>query len=57
MKYCVVDTKTGEKLKTFKTLKAAHKYEDECIRDFQRPTFGIEYVKTPTKRSKLKRKA
>ena len=34
MKYSVVDTKTGETLRTFKKLKDAHKYEDKMIKEF-----------------------
>ena len=55
MKYSVVDTKTGETLRTFKKLKDAHKYEDKMIKEFGRPTFGIDFVKNPKGRNKLKR--
>ena len=45
MKYSVVDTKTGETLRTFTNLKDAHNYEDKMIKEFGRPTFGINFVK------------
>ena len=60
MKYSVVDTKTGETLRTFTNLKDAHNYEDKMIKEFGRPTFGINFVKNPkgrNKRNKLKRTA
>ena len=55
MKYSVVDTKTGETLRTFTKIKDAHKYQDKMIKEFGRPTFGIDFVKNPKGRNKLKR--
>ena len=45
MKCSVVDTKTGRTMKTFSTLKAAQKFQDQCIRDYGRPTFAIDFAK------------
>jgi len=45
MKCSVVDTKTGRTMKTFSTLKAAHKFQDQCIKEYGRPTFAIDFAK------------
>ena len=57
MKYSVVDTKTGETLRTFKKLRDAHNYQDKMIEEHGRPTFGIDFVKNTKGRNKLKRTA
>ena len=45
MKCSVVDTRTGRTMKTFSTLKAAHKFQDQCIKEYGRPTFAIDMAK------------
>ena len=32
-------------MKTFSTLKDAHKFQDKCIKDYGRPTFAIDMAK------------
>ena len=56
MKCSVVDTKTGRTMKTFNTLKAAHKFQDQCIKEYGRPTFAIDFqAKKPSDKLKSKR--
>tara|TARA_R100001460_G_scaffold39525_2_gene74329 strand:+ start:1445 stop:1636 length:192 start_codon:yes stop_codon:yes gene_type:complete len=56
MKCSVVDTKTGKTMGTFSNLKAAQKFQDKCIRDYERPTFAIDFIqaKGSSNKSQLK---
>lgn len=41
---------------TFSNLKAAQKFQDKCIRDYERPTFAIDFIqaKGSSNKSQLK---
>ena len=42
-------------MKTFGTLKAAQKFQDQCIKEYGRPTFAIDFAKKPSDKLKVKK--